>query len=250
MAFDPLSFNAESVITASLGDINALSLEEGEVPTSAQGQDALRRLNAMISGWSIHALAIPFIQREVFNVTANVGTYTIGPGGDFDTIRPTSLEGAGLLLNSSSPPVEIPRALLTDDAYELIQVKDLTSNQWTSVYYNPTFEDDLATIILWPIPTTAGNDLVLYRKEAVQGFPNLSTPQSFPPGYFEAFEYNLALRLCIPYSKPASGDLRQQAAQAFATIKRQNYKLNDAYLDPGLTMTRRYGYNIQTGQGG
>lgn len=250
MAFDPVSFNALSVIQASLGDLGVVSLEDGQEVTTAQGQDGLRRLNAMISSWSIHRLAIPFIDREVFNVVANQSTYTVGPGGNFDTIRPTQVTGASLLLNSSSPPIEIPNGILTDNMYEALAIKDLTATLWTSVYFNPTYATGLASIFLWPTPTTADNDFVLYRGDQVQGFSNLTTAQDFPPGYFEAFEYNLAKRLAIPYGIAVSPDLARSAAESFATIKRENYKLNDAMLDPAWTHDQRGWYNILTGTGG
>ena len=250
MAFDPVSFNAESVIQAALGDIGVVSLEDGQTVSPAQGQDGLRRLNAMISSWSIHRLAIPFISREVFNVVALQSTYTVGPGGDFDTIRPTQITGASLLLNSSTPPIEIPNGILTDNMYEAIAIKGLTALLWTSAYFNPLYASGLASIFLWPTPTTADNDFVLYRGDQVQGFSNLTTAASFPPGYFEAFEYQLALRLAIPYGQQPSQGLQRMAAEAFATIKRENYKMNDAQLDPAWTHDQRGWYNILTGTGG
>ena len=46
----------------------------------------------MIGSWSLQPLAsIPVIAREVFSLTSDIGVYTIGPGGDFDTSRPPSL---------------------------------------------------------------------------------------------------------------------------------------------------------------
>lgn len=250
MAFDPVSFNALSVIQAALGDLGVISLEDGLEVSSAQAQDGLRRLNAMISSWSIHRLAIPFISREVFSVVANQSTYTVGPGGDFDTVRPTQITGAALLLNTPTPPVEIPNEILTDDAYEAIPIKNLTNILWTKVYYNPTFAGGLASIFLWPTPTTAANNLVLYRGDQIQGFSNLTTPAAFPPGYFEAFEYQLAKRLAVPYGLSVSPDLARMSADAFSTIKRENYKMNDAALDPALTNDRRGWYNLLTGTGG
>lgn len=250
MAFDPVEFNAKSVIQAALGDLGVISLEDGQVVTPAQGQDGLRRLNAMISSWSIHRLAIPFISREVFTVVSNQSTYTVGPGGDFDTIRPTQVTGGALLLNNSSPPIEIPLGLMTDDMYQANQIKDLTSTLFTNYYFNPTYAAGLASIFLWPTPTTADNDFVLYRGDQVQGFANLTTASFFPPGYFEAFEYQLAKRLAVPYGVAVSPDLARMATEAFSTIKRENYKLNDAQLDPAWTHDHRGYYNILTGTGG
>ena len=247
---DPQSFNALAVIKAALGDLGVVALEDGETPSQPEAIDALNRLNAMINGWSISSRLVPFVDREVFDITANDGTYTIGPGGDFNTVRPTTITGAALLLNSSSPPIEIPSAILTNDAYEAIQIKGLTNSQWTCLWYNPTYASGFGQIVLWPVPDTADNDLVLYRGDQIQGFTNLTTARAYPPGYFEAMEYNLAVRLSIPYGRPVTPDIRQMATESLALVKRQNYKLSDLMLDPALTNTPRTGYNILTGQGG
>lgn len=247
---NPVSFNAYSLIQASLSDIGALSLEDGGVPTAAQAQDGLNRLNAMISFLQTHNLTIPSVAREVFDLVANDGEYTIGTGGNFDTLRPMAIIGASVLLTASSPDVEVPLAILTDDAWQRIRVKDLTSAQPTALYYNPTFSGNLGTINLWPIPDNATNDLVIYRNDQVTGFSNLTTAIQMPPGYFEALEFNLAVRLCVPYRIEPTSDLKEHARASLASIKRQNYKLSDLSIDPALTHTPAVGYNIVTGQGG
>lgn len=251
MAITPQRLNAETLIDGAFDLIQVTT--PGESITNADAQDALRRLNQMINGWSNLPLTFPFTDRDVFTVSANVGTYSIGPGGDFDTIRPTSIVGAGLLLNGSSPPVEIPRGLMTDDMYEALQVKTLTSNLWTDVYYNPTYSGGLGQIILWPIPTTGVNGCVLYRGDQIQGFANLTAEYDFPPGYADALEYNLAARLLTPYNVAdplVRSDIVQGAAKYLSMIKVANVKPSDLGMDPGLTQDRRYAYNILTGSGG
>ncbi len=242
-----MAITARQIITGALDLIGAKAV--GEPIPAADAQDALRRMNNMMSGWNLLPLMSPLVAREVFALTANQSTYTIGPGGDFDTARPTALEGAGLLLNSSSPPIEIPRALMTDDAYEALQVKALTSALFTDVYFNATWADEWATVFLWPTPTTADNSLVLYRRSHVAGFADLSTGYLLPPGYADAIEYNLAIRLAVPYTRPVDPELKEQAGTFLGMVKRQNVKLTDLATDPALTHDSRYGYNIQTGTG-
>lgn len=319
------NFNATTVITGAFFDIGAISAT-GSL-TAHMGQDGLRRLNNLISSWSAMPLTFPFISREVFPIVANQSTYTIGPGGDFDTVRPQSITGAALLLNASpqsyaitavsvanstltvagnqtasfpigmtfavlgstgnngtytvrsavfgtatvitvleavldatvdgtirvstaSNPIEIPRAVITDDAYQNLRVKQQTSLLWTEVYYNPSFARGLGLIFIWPTPTTADNDFVLYRGDQIAGFADITTNYDFPPGYQDALEYNLALRLAIPYGRMITPELRQMASDSLALIKRQNYKLSDLAIDPALTHDHAGWYNIQTGSGG
>ena len=100
-----MSTTALSLITNAYELIGVL--QPGETPTPIQSQGALTRLNRMLSGWAIQSLTIPFVAREVFPLTANLGVYTIGPGGTFDTVRPNSLNGAGILLNNNETPTAV-----------------------------------------------------------------------------------------------------------------------------------------------
>lgn len=300
--------------------------QPGEVPGADQMQGALGRLNRMLGSWAVQPLTIPVIAREVFPITADVGVYTIGPGGDFDTTRPNRVTAAGLLLNNDtsavsvssltrsgsvatatsaahgfadgqyvtiagaslgayngtfpitvtgantftylvegepvSPAVgtltafavsdatgvtEIPRSVISDDAWQLIQIKTLTSALFTYVYYNPTFSAGLGTINLWPIPTTDEHALVLYRPQQLSSFASLSAEYILPDGYSEAIEYQLARRLTTPFGVTLAPEAAQLAAESFAWLKRTNMKLNDLPIDQMWTMNRRGGYDIYSG---
>ena len=148
-----------------------------------------------------------------------------------------------------SQPVEIPRAVITDDAYQAIRIKNLSNTLFTTVYYNPTAP--LGTIFLWPRPTTAANQLVLYLQNVFTGFATLTTQYDFPnlPGYTEAIQYNFDKRLRIAYPlATARPDIDEMAAKTLGLIKRANNKLVDLPTD-ALTLAKdpRGGYNINTG---
>lgn len=151
---------------------------------------------------------------------------------------------------NTNAPIEIPRGILTDDAYQAIRLKGLVSNLFTNVYYNPT--TPFGTIYLWPDPPTNVNQLVLYLESVFTGFADASTSYDYPdtPGYAEAIEYNLSVRLAGPYGRPLPPDIAMLAAESLALIKRANYKLTDLPTDPALTKNRAGGYNINTGDGG
>jgi len=210
-------------------------------------------LNDLVDGWIVEELTIPFVLREVFTVTANQQTYTYGPSGEFNSTRPTRLSGAGLLLAGSTPEIEIPRAVLTEDGWEALQIKTLPNLLWTSVYYNPTYAGETGTLSLWPIPTTGANSCVCYRPSPVAGFAALATTYDLPPGATKALKYNLAVELAGPYGQPPTPALAMLAPKSLASFKRSNYKLTDLPVDPALTTMHgvgRGGYNILTGTGG
>lgn len=321
--------NALSILVASFSDCGLIA--EGETLTAPMAQDGLRRLNALCSTLRTQFQTVTSIDREVFALTADKNTYTIGVGGDFNVVRPLTVVGAGLLLNGldaavsvtitrvgyvatvtqtghgyavgdetliaganellyngvqvvetvptantftftvegtpvspatgtitaaplAEQPLEIPRTVITDDAYQSIQFKTLSNAQFTNVYYNPTFP--FGTIFLWPMPNVATNQLVLYLQNAFTGFADLTTNYDFPdlPGYSEMLQYNLDLRLFGPYAvnEPAiMQSLRERAAESMGLIKRANNKLTDLPTDASLlAWNRRGGYNINTGTGG
>lgn len=322
----PVSFNAQSVLTDAFLDIGVLAGNASLSPS--MGQQGLRRLNNFISSLSTQPLTFPFIAREVFPIVSGQSTYTIGPGGDLDTVRPQALNGAAILLNASpqsiaitaasipdhsftvagdqtayfgvgtsfvvsgstsndgtytvqfstfntftvitvmetvaattttdgnilvateTTPVEVPRALITDDAYQNLRIKALSTSIFTDVYYNPTYARGLGMIFLWPTPNTTIHDLVLYRADQLAGFADLTTNYDFPPGYREMLEYNIAVILAISWGKPITPELRQMADDSMALIKRQNTRLTDLAIDPALTNGHQGWYNIQTGSGG
>ena len=323
--------SAETIIQGAFDAIGILAPGESVSPADANG--GLRRLNLMMSGLRLQPLSQPVVSREVFSLTSDVGVYTIGPGGDFDTTRPIRLDGAAILLNSEGSPatvtsitrsgsvatvtmaashgastgqnatirgatqadyngtfpitvtgattftylvdgavttpatgtitaalesdgssvVEVPRSVITDDAWQFIQIKQLTAAQFTDVYYNPTFSADLGTINLWPIPNTSINSLVVYRRQPLTSFQNLTTTYYVPDGCPEALEYNLARRLLKPYGVVDAStveDIVDLARTTLATFKRGSAKLTDLPIDPAFTRDRRGGYNILTGTGG
>jgi hypothetical protein len=152
-------------------------------------------------------------------------------------------------------PVEIPTPVITDDMYQNINLKNLPNSQFTNIYYNPS-AGPLGTVTLWPKPNTAINQLVLYLQNAFTGFADLTTAYDYPeiPGYAEALQYNLDLRLFTPYGVKDGaiiGPLQQMAVDTLMLIKRANNKLVDLQTDARvLTSASRSGYNINTGTGG
>lgn len=238
--------SGQTVVTDALTLIGVYGV--GQTLSASDANVSLRRLNAMISGLGIQSLAKLVVAREVFDIVANTSTYTIGPGADFNTARPVDIQNAALLLNTSSPAVEIPISIFTDQAYQALPIKTLTNTLFTGLYYQPTFRTTgWGTIILWPVPTTADNDLVLYTQQSMVEFADLTTQYYWPEGAEEMLGYNLALRLAPIYARPVADDVRRLASQSMATFKRANVRQADLRNDAALIGSHgRYGYDIQT----
>lgn len=149
-------------------------------------------------------------------------------------------------------PVEIPAPVITDAMYQFNQLKSLTNSQFTTVYYNPT-AGPLGTLVLWPKPNTAINQLVLYLQNAFTGFADLTTAYDYPdlPGYAESLQYNFDLRLITPYAvkdPDVLAMINKMATDTLMLVKRANNKLTDLPTDARvLAHNGRGGYNIQSG---
>jgi hypothetical protein len=211
--------------------------------------DGLNTANEILSMWSVMPLTIPAIGREVFALTGGRGgpsdPYTIGPSGDFDTTRPTSITNVGLLVTSSAQPFEIQRAQYTDDAYASITQKELQSTYFAGMYLNMTYASGLATINLYPVPSDDTTSLVLYRPMQLSRFATPASTYDFPPAAVTALTYELARRLAVLYARPWSGELQRDCDQYLSIYQRSNTKMSDLALDAALT-TQAGIWNILT----
>lgn len=231
--------------------------QPGDTIALADTADALDFLNMRIGQLAQKRLTIPAEARNVFPLIANKGSstnpYSIGPGGDLNMAKPpnqASVTGAGLLLNISVPPVELPRGMLTNDAYDRQRIKDLPSTLFTDVFYLPTFAGGLGQIYLWPVPTDLTNSLVLYTLTGLTTFADLTTIYSVPDGYDELLYTQLMLVVAIPFGRTLTEDQKTMARESFNTIARSNIQLSDlendlSFLGAG---NARSAYNIQTGE--
>lgn len=232
---------ARDVIKRSLRLIGAIA--SSETPSGAEMADALSTLNAMLDSWSTENLIIYSKTTEKFQLVTGTNTYTIGPGGDFDTTRPIELISAAIEDQSASPSVEYCVDILTFEEWADIRVKNLDGLP-TKLFYNP--ESPLGVITLWPKPDTA-DKLVLYSLKPLGGFANASDDVELPPGYELALSYNLAVLIAPEYNKAASVDVVNSALNLKANIKRKNVK--PLFLTCDLpTSQRKYSFDYRVGE--
>lgn len=224
-----------------------------EAPDLQQGFELL---NELVDSWAIQPLTVLTVNRQVYDLVAGQGgpsnPYTYGPGGDWDTgsaARPPSIQDANLILNTSSPAVEIPIAVLTTDMYAAQPIKELSNALPVTLYYNDTVP--LAQVFFWPVPTQAANQIALYVPAVTAAFTNLSTLYVCPPGYLKAFRLCLCEAMLTGWAVPLeiAARIPMQAAEALAQLQSSNLEMADLSLDPGFTPQPHGTYVIQTDQG-
>ena len=242
---------AQDLIRSALVMTGALA--QGESPSAADAADAFTRLNRMISGWKNQRLTCFVVEENVYNLVSTQQEYTIGPGGDFNQFRPPFLEYCDLILSNTSPATSIKLTIITVKDWSYQSVKAQTSTQPTQVYYYTQWPSSgltagMGKLVFWPVPLNV-NAVRLYCPKPITEFADLSTDYSFPDGYEDALEYNLAKRLIQAGFglRENMGDISESAKDALAIIKRINIQPVTASVDSALWPSRP-GFNWRTGE--
>ncbi len=230
-----------SIAADALMEIGALG--QGETMSVADAALALLRIQTMIDAWAADRLTLSVQSSTAIAWPSGESTQTIGPGGDIAVQRPVWINQMNYVIPGSSPAVETPMAPMNDDQYAQNTIKALQSGLPQQYYYQTSIDTLVGTIYIWPQPTQ-DITLMLYAPQAVGVPASLDSILLGPPGYQQAFMYQLALRLCTPFSRPVPPLLPQMAAESFALCKKQNVEPGLLGCDPALVPRGGGGYNI------
>lgn len=222
------------------------AIASGEAPSADEAKDGLSALNQMLDSWSTEQLLITAKMRESFALVPGQKIYTMGPTGDFNTVRPMSIETALIQVTTVTPVAELPVKILSKEEYASIVVKDVGSTIPTFIYGEGTYP--LETLNLWPIPSYAYN-LVLYSWKPLTTLATLDDVISLPPGFERALKYNFAMELAPEWGRPVSQEVLNTAMESKANVKRMNITNKPRYMrvDEALTATPAV-WNWMTGE--
>lgn len=225
------------------GALRALGvIASGENASGNESVDALSALNGMLDSWSNEGLAVNARVREEFTLVAGTAAYTIGSSGDFNTTRPMKIEQAMIEDQTATPTAEYPVRFLNLEEWANIAQKDTDADIPTDLYIEDTYP--LATLRLYPVPATA-HKLVIYSWKPLTQVTSLGTTLAFPPGYFDALKFNLAIRLAPEFNREPSPTVVDLAKDTKMLIKRMNSKRRVLKCDSGVLGDAPF--NILTG---
>lgn len=205
-------------------------LDPSESISAPVAQACLRRLNAMLNTWSTQGLMVYTLNREVFPLTVGQQDYTLGTGGQLNTTRPVWLNQASII-PSSSPTLEIPLKFDSDEDWQAVSIKSVTSTFPIEVH--PLGNYPLNTLQFWPVPT-APCSVVLYLPQQLGGFTSINDAVSFPPAYEEAIVYSLVPRVAPMFGVSVSPDVQRTAMVAVDAIRAQNLVVDVLSVEPAL----------------
>lgn len=232
-------------------DAGLVPLEQS-VLNPDEEEEARRLHNRLCDLWRMDGFNLTHIARMLFPVVANQMTYTIGPGGNWDTDRPVRIERASIILIDQTLQPEYPLTPLTVEQYQTwIVKKQLTQFPWT-FYYDKAYSGGLGNVVLLYGPTQA-NEVALYLEQplgkiavAVGNPPNYAAvTMEIPDGYEEPLSTNVALRALGRMPSKSSLDaearmeLKERAAEGQLLLKQMNNRPLQRTTDLGYTGTRR-----------
>lgn len=143
---------AQELITGSLRMIGELS--PGQTPSASDSQAGLELLNAILESWELQHRKVYVIDELRFPLTSDKGTYTMGPGGDFDSYRTVKIQAANIIYSETADPldgVSHPLALVNSKDFAAIPDKGMTALRPLKLYNDNDYP--LLNLSLWPIPS-------------------------------------------------------------------------------------------------
>lgn len=194
---------------------------------SADLQDGLDALNLMLDSWRLERLSLVALTTYSTALTSGVNTFTIGPGGDFNTTRPTKIENAFVRYNSADYPVY----LINQTQWDAIAYKPVGGLP-RRLFYNTTYP--LGQINLFPYALDSGYTLFIDYWGEIESFADAADAFVLAPGYARAIIYNLAIELSADYGKAPSPEVYRIAKRSKEAIRTVNSTKVVAAVDSAL----------------
>lgn len=236
---------AQDLIRVALNEIGIYGASE--TLRSDDAQLGLTVLNDMMDSWSNESLSCFCILEQTAPLISGQAAYTIGPGGDFDMVRPLRiLEDPGTAYTLDSNGNKYPLQVVPRDKWNMYSNTSsiVTSNFPTVLFYDPQYP--LGIINITPFPNIA-YQMYWDSYQQLESFPALTTTISLPPGYNAAIRHNLAAELWPFFG---TGELAQTvvylASQSKGNIKRTNIRPEEAVYDSEIVSRSQVQYNWQT----
>lgn len=228
-----MSQTAYTLIKAALRAIGALA--SGETPSGDVGAESLEALQIMLRGWAAEGLLVHYITQDTLTMTG-AASYTIGSGGDVDTVWPIEIVSA---VRDEIATVRV----CTMDEYHRFAVGN-SGGDAVLLAYNPAYP--LGVLYPWP---AGGGSIVMDCLKTLTEPTALTDTISFPPPWDAAIKWNLAIDLAPEYEREPSAVVVGRAQQAKDAVRSWTAarQLSPAELSFPATGCYRDSYNIDAG---
>ena len=211
------------LIRSSLRLIGAIS--SSEAPAADESMDALEALNMMLNSWG----AVRFLSKNTPTITHTLNgsaSYTIGSGGDIDTIRPSAIFTAYYTLGGLDYPLQV----LDYKTYSEIGTKNIGAIP-EYIVLKPDYP--LSKIYVFPVGSGGVLTLSAVRPQVELNI-NDDVQDIYPPEWIRAIKYNLAIEIAPEYGVTVSPEIVAIAKESKDTVMRSMISIPKAQFDPLL----------------
>lgn len=217
----------------------------GETISDADAERCLSKGNDMLDQWSNESLTCFAYSQQSGTLVPGTQSYTIGSGGAFNLTRPLRLmTGPGAAYSIDSNNNKYQMDVVTIEEWQQIpnSGNTVTSNFPDTLFYDPQFPLGILNFLPYPNQGLTAHWTSLLQ---LTDLAALSTTVSLPPGYKEAIQTNLAVKVW-PYFKEGTPDAWrvQEAKEAKGVIKRTNMRLTPSTYDAALVSRGGNSYSI------
>lgn len=241
------TYTGRDIVTSALRRAGILDPSQSALPEELT--NALNLATDILDNWRTQRLTISGVTRNVYSLTANQQTRTIGSGGNFDQTYPTSIERWSVIPDDdAADPVEISMGRPLNSAeWQRVAVKSLTGAYPRKMYYDRSYSAGLGNCLFWPIPDNGDVDVALYCRLAAITSLVVGTSYNLSPGVARALKLGLAVEYCDEYHREVPDRLERAAMKAMGDLKRFNIIPHQAGVRREFLIgTRRKGVNIYT----
>lgn len=181
-------------------------------PTIAESTLAFNALNDMVSMWGT-VFIVPYHIKESFDLIVGQASYTVGSGGDFDTVRPMLVRSAYLV---NSDDYSYPLRVISNIDYNRIGLKTAEGRP-TKVYY--VNEYPLVKLIFNKETDTVYTVYLDFKKNFTE-FAAIGSTVELPNEYKEALVYNLTIKLAEDNSVELPASVGRTAGSSLIALSR------------------------------
>lgn len=201
---------------ATAGDLITAAFVKAGIgsPTAAQTATALISLNNMLSSWGSEFL-VPVVTREDLTLVDGTAEYTIGSGGDLDTVRPIKIANGYL---KDSDGYDSSLSPMSAAEYNDISLKTREGRP-TKYYFIPA---ETLAIVIFNCEADATYTASFEFWKNFTEFALTTTPVTLPPEYKEAAILNLTVSICEDFDREVSKTVYARARDTKDALSAEN----------------------------
>ncbi len=226
-----MATTVQDILVEALGYIGATEISE--TPNIQDLNTCLKTANFLLDSWGAQGTMVRATILESFTLTNNKTSFTIGTGGDFNTVKPIKVVSAFL---QDSGGIRYPIDVKEKDVYEQYSDSQISSGLPMVICFDPGATQQasqLGTIYVYPMANGATYSLNIESQKYLTEFSSLGSTVTFEPAYFAAIAWNLAEWIWPKFNRktPIPALISRMARSTRRVIENMNAKRMTAGMD-------------------